>query len=965
MTRHFASTCLLVCVVLSSQGCTRSFWRRDADTDAYSLASQKLTDLRWDVPRLHLQPNCYSRFYDPYDPDRGALPPDDPAAHVFMHRPGGMDGYDSWHEVGDAISIENPQWLEPFGLTSQEYRPGNASAPRKVPAIENLSLTDALELSYIHNRDYQTQIENLYLASLALSFERFQFNVRWLGIGGREPSANLQAQTQPDGSDTMSGGARMGVSQLLPGGAQWVVEIANNTLWLFSGSNQATSASVLSYSLTQPLLMAAGRKFVLENLTQAERDVLYSARTLARFRRLFFNDTVAGSGGTGFLSVLAQLQNVQNQTLNVARIESQLDFARIVAAQRPDIIKEPLEQLPENLVFPESISEQISYNAEKKQLHWFGEMSAEQEEALLALSDDPQFRLAAIELVRALRTQVRTSTVLQLESQLVTSQLRLVRAERTSQDVLDRFKLQLGLPPDLELTVDDSLLEPFQLIDPKLSETERLAKDYVEVWGRLTLGNPTIEELRSVTAGLQKIADEIRTSGLNIVTSDFDRLQQRLANGSSYDSDPVALARVKADFAKDRRAHADAAAELELKDKRLAAILKQLEADAIADEVKAAFVAEMGTIREELMKVSQNLQVVQIGTRVDLIELAPFNMSLEEAIQTALSNRLDLMNARAAVMDARRLIEIRANELEGVLDVVLDGDVRASSSDGPITNPTHTFRAGIAFTAPLDQINERNAYRQSQIAYQRARRDYIALEDLIKQQVRDSWRQLTVIRDNFDRTNRRSVRLAAQQYDIAVENASAPGQSNQNAFSLLRALEDVLSAQNSLIGDWTNFEQTRIRFHRDLGTMEIDERGLWQDDFYNSLRDKDDEQLVPSEPLLESSDSRSAINVDLATADASRDEFIPPAPAALPVGPGEGRAIEAGQAEPGNGKQPVTRLAGRQMGEERKSPKPLTAQKKGPDHPDAQPDGDRGWTRSTRVVGRPSKTAVRPEKGRR
>lgn len=960
MTRHIASACLLFGVALSSLGCSRSFWRRDADTDAYSLAAQKLTDLRWDVPRLDLQPDCYSRFYDPYDPDHGALPPDDPAAHVFMHHPGGMEGSDSWHKVGDAISIENPQWLEPFGLTIQEYRPGDGAEPRKIPAIENLSLTEALELSYIHNRDYQTQIEDLYLTSLALSFERFQFNVRWLGIGGREPSAGLAGQTQPDGSDTVNGGARMGVSQLLPGGAQWVVEIANNTLWLFSGSNQANSASVLSYSLTQPLLMAAGRKFVLENLTQAERDVLYSARSLARFRRVFFENTVAGSGGTGFLSVLAQFQSVQNQTSNVARIESQLEYAKTLAARRPDRMHQALEQLPANLVFPESISDQIRYVAESKQLQWIGELSPQQEEILLGLSDDPDFRLAAMELVRTLRTEVRTETVLQLESQLVSSQLSLVRSERTSQDVLDRFKLQLGLPPDLELTVDDSLLAPFQLIDPQLSQAEQLAKDYVEDWGKLTEGVPTIEQMRTVTAGLQKIAAGIRTNGLDIVQSDFDRLTKQLANGSGYDSDPVALARVKEDLARDRRSHADSGAEIERKDKRLVEILKTLEADAIAPEVVAALISELATIREELLKVSQNLQVVQIGTRVDLIELNPFNMSLEEAIQTALSNRLDLMNARARVMDARRLIEIRANELEGVLDVVVDGDIRANTSDGPISNPTHSFRAGIAFTAPLDQINERNAYRQSQIAYQRARRDYIALEDLIKQQVRDSWRQLTVIRDNFDRTNRRSVRLAAQQYDIAVENASAPGQSNQNAFSLLRALADVLQAQNSLIGDWTNFEQTRIRFHRDLGTMEIDERGLWQDEFYNSLRDQDDEQLAPSEPLLESSTSRTPIDVDVVSGDTGDEHnFVPPAPAALPAGTGEGAAVGINrQAEPGNAKQPIARLAGRQVGQARRAA-PVAAVQKGPEHPAGEPGRDRGWTRSTRVAGRPSETAVR------
>jgi len=42
--------------------------------------------------------------------------------------------------------------------------------------------------------------------------------------------------------------------------------------------------SILSATVTQPLLRGSDRKVVLENLTQAERDTLYQVRFFNRFR---------------------------------------------------------------------------------------------------------------------------------------------------------------------------------------------------------------------------------------------------------------------------------------------------------------------------------------------------------------------------------------------------------------------------------------------------------------------------------------------------------------------------------------------------------------------------------------------------------------------------------------------------------------------------------------------------------
>jgi hypothetical protein len=216
---------------------------------------------------------------------------------------------------------------------------------------------------------------------------------------------------------------------------------------------------------------------------------------------------------------------------------------------------------------------------------------------------------------------------------------------------------------------------------------------------------------------------------------------------------------------------------------------------------------------------------------------------MEEAVRIALATRLDLKNARAQVMDARRRVEVAANRLQAILNLRVEGDVGTRpGSDNPLDfrAKNSNIRLGVAFTAPLDLIAQRNAYRTAQVNYQRARRAYMALEDFIKLSVRNQWRVLTVQRQNFE-TLRVAVRVAATQFDNAVEEASAPPVPGQQVretssagLSLLNALNSVLDSQLGLISTWVNYEQNRLNIFRDMGMMDIDARGLWTDPFYQT-----------------------------------------------------------------------------------------------------------------------------------
>ncbi|KAA0134188.1 hypothetical protein FYZ48_21610 [Gimesia chilikensis] len=875
--RTALAVALLAGLSLIQVGCSPTFWADQANADSYEILAEKADDPAWEVPRYDVEPDPRSRFYDPYDPNHEPLPPDDPAANVYMHWLQCKKGYKSWHKFGRALSIENPDWLVQYGispeLSAEMAAAGNSLPGTELPALEEVTLQEAIDIANINSREYQFQIENLFLSALDLTFGRFQFDVKYLGVGGQNPQVDLNRRRLSNGTQELDLSSRMGVNQVLPSGAQWAVELANNTLWLFSGSNQTTSVSVLSYSLVQPLLLGAGRKVVLNNLTQDERNVLYQTRTLARFRKIFFTDTVGG--GNGFLQLLQQLQVIYNERGNIKRLERQVEILRALSSQKPKVQQERLEELPENWIIPPALVEKMEYDDESRMLSWKGEMSAEEEKMLLALSDADAYQATVNELISRIRTEVVTLDVAQLETRLAQSVNRLRSIERQFQDSLGSFKIFMGLPPDMPMSIDESLLKPFQLIDPLLPEIEQEIYDYVAVWAEVyvedwedpNLVPPTTADMLKVVDGLEKLIKKLQTDALVTLEQDIENIDMLLGqNTEGVPEDILALRkrrfetnedreRVRQSSANDIRLYSGVRKEIRELQSRLDGLRGFLSEDNLSNDQKKKIILEMANLREDMLRISQGLQVIEIGLRVELITLEPFNMDITEAVRIGLDNRLDLMNERAFVMDTRRLMEVRSNELEAVLNVVVDGDVSTPlGKNRPLDfrGSQASLRAGVEFTAPLSLVQQRNAYRESQINYQRQRRAFMEAQDNIKFDIRRSWRQLNVLRQNFE-TSRVQIRLAALQYDSAVEATSDPAQAGRNqGLNLLNALSSVLDAQNSLISNWVNYEQNRLNIYRDMGIMEIDANGIWEDDFYQhragTIRPTNEHRQLPPEP---------------------------------------------------------------------------------------------------------------------
>ena len=237
-----------------------------------------------------------------------------------------------------------------------------------------------------------------------------------------------------------------------------------------------------------------------------------------------------------------------------------------------------------------------------------------------------------------------------------------------------------------------------------------------------------------------------------------------------------------------------------------------------------------------------DLFVIQAQVRVFSIQIDRVRITEETALSIAEVNRLDLMNARARVVDAYRRVEVAADALEGDLNLVLETEIGTDSFKANafrFDSSANRYSAGLTFDSPVTRLAERNAYRAAQLRYQQARREFMATKDEVARQIRADLRRLEFRRFQFEITRQQLIAAARQveQAELALRAASEANSSLTR--DLLSALQQLLSAKNSLIGSFVSYESSRMDLFRDLATMEIDEQGLWINE-YDSFRTDED-----------------------------------------------------------------------------------------------------------------------------
>jgi len=256
-------------------------------------------------------------------------------------------------------------------------------------------------------------------------------------------------------------------------------------------------------------------------------------------------------------------------------------------------------------------------------------------------------------------------------------------------------------------------------------------------------------------------------------------------------------------------------------------------------ELEPAEMEKLQTAVEEILTGSIGMDQYQNVPPADAaIELrppgqgvpGPVEMEESKALPLALEHRLDLRVAEGQVYDAQRQVTVAADALRAELTLLgsaqAGGGRSISSADQPDAElrPREGLYSALAtLDLPLERSRERNAYRESLIALEKAVRDYQQQEDTVKIDVRNALRDLLEYRE--------SLQIQAQAVELARKRVRSTNLFLQAGRAQIRDLlesqEALLSAQNSLNAAIVNYRIADLAFQRDLGLLEVNEKGLW------------------------------------------------------------------------------------------------------------------------------------------
>jgi hypothetical protein len=210
--------------------------------------------------------------------------------------------------------------------------------------------------------------------------------------------------------------------------------------------------------------------------------------------------------------------------------------------------------------------------------------------------------------------------------------------------------------------------------------------------------------------------------------------------------------------------------------------------------------------------------------------LAPLEADVDEAVLTALVQRLDLMNQRGALADQWRQIKYAGDELRSILNLRATQSIRTrpgSNKPFDFSFDDSTTRLIADFDTPLNRRSERNSYRLSLIDYNVALRNLIAAQDLVKFAVRNDLRTIELDRNQYDI----SIASAALAYERVTSTRLQVGlgQGNVTARDFLEAQAAYTASLDSVARQHIGYIQDRIQFFLDLEQLQVDELNFWPD----------------------------------------------------------------------------------------------------------------------------------------
>ncbi|MCA9118616.1 MAG: hypothetical protein H6822_04035 [Planctomycetaceae bacterium] len=879
---------ILITGILLVAGCHRGYYRTQADADAYAIVNEKAQNPHWALPRQTIEIDPRSRMFDPFDRDRPPMPTDDPTAHQLMHYVDHKRGYPHWHANGDVDTAENPDWMAHLPVDENGVLNLTADQAYQLALIHSRDYQQQFETLYLSALDvsaerfrFDTQFFGGYQSTGAITGSGNDLTASTYST--QTGRSGLPAGGVAVGTLGSAGGR--GSNQLLARrsfstGADLAVGLANSLVWTFDGSNTFTPTTLLNVGFIQPLLRRAGRDRIMEQLTLSERTVLSNVRQMERYRSAFYVSTMTGrdpgngasrrggvfgsglegftgvgggfggvggggggggnsgiTGGTGaaaaggYYGLLQTQQDIRNQKVTIAGLRSNL-------AQLRESLRENLTKIPDD---PETIlrerlqiaqARQALLNAESRLLNSLASYQSTLDNFKRTLGLPPQ-----------LCVNIQDD---------IFSQFNLISPETiNSQAEVAELRADIGL-------VNEQILELLRAGGVDTEPTQAVWSD--ELAERLRMQRAMIDRIRNIYQNVAATTvTQTRKDIERLVQSLDDRKQDLLTIKTKYTDefvnfelygglDPCQVSLltkidasvydVEALDAVPAKLNEDVErleAQFNSYDEPLAEIQSVIEgllnaeikpsgaelAELLEQRVIFATPSLLSELSEDILDVS----LVQARARTHTVRVEPIDLKWDMAVELARRYRRDWMNARTSLVDAWRLIEFNADNLEGILDLEVNGTLRSDNSD--------QLQMALRFDAPITRLTERNTYRQSLIEYQQAKRSYYAYVDGVTQSLRNTLRTIDLNRVNFEE-RRVAVLSAIDQVVLNDQIQKLREERGQEAGvtaarDVVSALADLQTAQTDFLNVWVNYEVQRLNLDLDLGTMNLDSEGNWID----------------------------------------------------------------------------------------------------------------------------------------
>ena len=241
-----------------------------------------------------------------------------------------------------ALQEVDPADLSPLPV-SDKLEPFLGKTGQSEVGTRVVSLEVALKLATDYNRNYLRNKEDLYLQALALSLVRFDYAPMRGNLASK-------VQTEVDGmvkETTIKSGANVKMSWLLRTGGQLATQFTSNFVQLVSGNGNLETSSEFVATFTQPFLRGAGYRIAIENLTQAERDLLYAIRRFTRYRKEFSVSIVQS-----YYQVLQNRDRARNAFQGYESFKASVEREQARAAEGETPLSE-LNRLKESLLSTE------------------------------------------------------------------------------------------------------------------------------------------------------------------------------------------------------------------------------------------------------------------------------------------------------------------------------------------------------------------------------------------------------------------------------------------------------------------------------------------------------------------------------------------------------------------------------------------------------------------------------------